>query len=272
MVKVNGFMNSRWSGRMGNTIFRTVRGQIIASEEPQKTDAVLAATRMPTSVARQNVFGLISRYASMHSADIKASFDKTKLGSARNYFMQLNYSALEVAFASLTLDASDSEIEKAVKDYAEKNPFSIVRVRRTGYPRVYLSGEWSSDDNPVEIITVTPARVTSVVIGSESYSSSSTLSAAALTSGQTIRINGSNLDGAGIKLYIGGTEGTSNQEALSAAKNVADVIDITSQTSAQIAGTLKTAATSAVHLLVAQNSNILFHIDTIVGGGEDPLG
>ncbi|MBD9092343.1 MAG: hypothetical protein EGQ20_07430 [Bacteroides oleiciplenus] len=87
----------------------------------------------------------------MHAASIKVSFNTTKYGSARNYFMQVNYAALKSALSELTASASDAEIEAAVKTYATANPTEIYRVRRNGYPNVYLKGEWKSSDDPEEV-------------------------------------------------------------------------------------------------------------------------
>lgn len=138
----------------GNVTFRTVRGRTIMSEKIAPSEG----TRVPGQAmpARNALFGFITRYARMHAADINASFNQTKYGSQRNYFIKLNYVALSAAFETLLEDPyddiTDTMIENAVTTYATSNPTSIYRVRLSGYPDVYLSGAWKSSENP------TPAK------------------------------------------------------------------------------------------------------------------
>lgn len=155
MAIVNGYQNSRWRKSVGNVTFRYTRGRIIASEKIQE-----ATTRVPTSfqTQRQFVFGLINRFSRAHAADINMSFDKSKYGSERNMFFRLNYAALGDALLPLyetsggNLDQiSDAQIEEAVTDYATDNPTRIYRVKKAGFPTKYLSGEWSSTDNPISV-------------------------------------------------------------------------------------------------------------------------
>ena len=143
----------------GNVTFRTVRGRTIMSEKV----AERPITRAPGEAMSRYpyMFALINRYANLHKADIGVSFDKTKYGSERNNFFKSNYSALCEAFADLyssTPDpdqVTDTEIEAAVTTYATTNTSAIYRVKKSGYDVVYLSGEWSTDDNP-EPIPSTP--------------------------------------------------------------------------------------------------------------------
>lgn len=138
------------SGRIGNTYLRTVRGRTLQCWMPNSNKV---ATRTEAAIARQTTFGLCTRFAKLHANSIKVSFNTTKYGSARNYFMKINYDALKSAFAELSASASDAAIETAVKTYATANPTEIYRVRRNGYPNVYLSGEWKSSDDPEEAPT-----------------------------------------------------------------------------------------------------------------------
>lgn len=155
MAIVNGYQNSRWRKSVGNVTFRYTRGRIIASEKIQE-----ATTRVPTSfqTQRQFVFGLINRFSRAHAADINMSFDKSKYGSERNMFFKLNYAALGDALLPLyetsegNLDqVTDDQIEEAVTDYATDNPTRIYRVKKAGFPVKYLSGEWSTTDNPISV-------------------------------------------------------------------------------------------------------------------------
>lgn len=140
---------------MGNVTYRTVRGRTIGSQKV----ANRPLTRAEDVSLQQFVFGLINRYMTLHAADIQVSFNKTKYGSERNYFVKINFPELRAAFTSLyrsgqtSVDAiSDAQIEAAVLAYVQNNPTSIYRVRKSGFPVVYLTGEWLSEDNPIEVV------------------------------------------------------------------------------------------------------------------------
>lgn len=202
MAKVSGFMNSRWSGKVGNVCFRTQEGQVIAAEMPKKKDP--AITKLPGVVERETVFGLISRFSKAHAASIDVSFNDVKLGTPRNYFMKVNYPGLKAALASLTADATDAQIEAAVADYATDNPTAIYRVKKNGVPTVYLTGEWDDDANPTTgTVTLGGTRL---VAGA---------AAPALTTGQTLSIVGTGLSGA-IVLVTADSLGGSTTEQPSA--------------------------------------------------------
>ena len=140
-------------GSVGNMTYRVVRGRTISSERITERPA----TRGIGSGSVQNaLFGMVAMYADAHATDIQVSFNKTQYGSQRNYFMKLNFGALRTALLSLastaklngflpTIDA----IESAVSDYATANPTKIIRVKLAGFEKKFLTGPWSSEDNPV---------------------------------------------------------------------------------------------------------------------------
>lgn len=98
---------------------------------------------------------MISMYMQAHASDIDVSFNKTKYGSQRNYFYKKNNRALALALTQLVANAMAngypqlSEIETAITTYATANPTAILRVSLQGFDNVYLTGEWSSNDNPI---------------------------------------------------------------------------------------------------------------------------
>lgn len=139
---------------MGNVTYRTVRGRTLGSQKV----APRPLTRAQDVSLQQFVFGLVSRFMTNHAADIMVSFNQTKYGSERNYFAKVNFPALRMALRPLynagvtsVDDVSDAQIEQAISTYATANPQAIYRVKRSGYEVVYLSGEWSSEDNPEEV-------------------------------------------------------------------------------------------------------------------------
>lgn len=159
MAIVKSIFIGKASKSAGGGTFRTVRGRTILSEKRSSSGA---ATRGETGeTIYQFNFALISRYISLHRADINVSFDTTKYGSCGNYFYKTNRYALEQAFADLyTPDGSSSITNKVIEDsvvaYAKENPTNIYRVRKTGCTTKYLIGEWKSEDNPSGSITPTP--------------------------------------------------------------------------------------------------------------------
>lgn len=135
-------------GSLGIITYRTVRGRTIGS---QKRGGVDPSTRAEGDTLTQFVFGLMARYASARSEDIKNAFSETKYGSARNAFMKLNYNPFVKALSPLYqtgMKASyitDEELDNAVHTYAAANPMEIVRAKLDGEPIVYLSGVWDSN-------------------------------------------------------------------------------------------------------------------------------
>ena len=151
IVRSIGVGKSR--GSVGNMTYRVVRGRTISSEKVGERPS----TRGVGSGSVQNaLFGMVAKYADAHASDIQVSFNKSQYGSQRNYFMKLNFGALKIALLSLAATAkamgalpSLDEIETAVSDYATNNPTKIIRVKLAGYDMKYLTGVWSSEDNPV---------------------------------------------------------------------------------------------------------------------------
>lgn len=179
----------------GNLTFRVVRGRTIASEKIGPRPITRADGALTEA---EFMFSLISIFASMHATDINLSFNKTKYGSARNSFMKLNYAGLKAAFLPLFAqnpDATvhtDAAIEEAVTTYATANPTVIYRVKKAGADPIYLTGAWSSDQNPTEKFSGT---VTALSIGGKSITEGG--DGVALTNGTAVDviISGSDLSG-----------------------------------------------------------------------------
>ena len=151
MAIINSLGIGRGKKSAGNLTYRTVRGRCIASQKQEKRGPVKGAY----SIA-QATFSLVSTFMRAHAADIDVSFDKTAYGSARNNFYKTNKSALAAALATLANEyayaknkADITAIDAAIASYAQTNPKAIVRVKLSGFDTVYLTGAWSSVDNPV---------------------------------------------------------------------------------------------------------------------------
>lgn len=141
---------------MGNVTYRIVRGRTIGSQKRAATGST-ATTRGDGAVMsrQQALFGMTSMYMQAHASDIDVSFNKSRYGSQRNYFFRMNRKALFAALGSLAVTTMNqgypslADIESAITSYATENPTAIYRVKLSGFEPVYLSGAWSSDDNPV---------------------------------------------------------------------------------------------------------------------------
>lgn len=151
MAIVNSLGVGRGRKSAGNLTYRTVRGRCIASQRREKTGNPSGIISLA-----QATFSIISTFIRTHASDIDVSFNKSMYGSARNNFYKKNKSALAAAVASLASAYSASknkpsatEIDAAVAAYAQTNQSAIIRVDLAGYDIVYLTGAWSSDDNPV---------------------------------------------------------------------------------------------------------------------------
>lgn len=151
MAIVNSLGIGRGKKSAGNLTYRTVRGRCIASQRREKMGAQSGAP----SIA-QAKFSLISTFMRAHASDIDVSFSKSTYGSQRNNFYRKNKSGLEAALQALASTYSSTnekpsvaEIDEAIATYAQSNPTAIIRVYLSGFDTVYLTGAWSSDDNPV---------------------------------------------------------------------------------------------------------------------------
>lgn len=151
MAIVNSLGVGRGRKSAGNLTYRTVRGRCIASQRREKTGNPSGNISLA-----QATFSLISTFIRAHASDIDVSFNKSTYGSSRNNFYRKNKSALAAAVASLASAYSASknkpsatEIDAAVAAYAQQNQSAIIRVDLAGYDIVYLTGVWSSDDNPI---------------------------------------------------------------------------------------------------------------------------
>lgn len=157
MAIINSVFIGRAKKSAGNATFRTVRGRTIASQKVAKK-----GTQNGMHSSNQYALACISRFASLYASDINLSFDPTTYGSSRNAFFKLNYAAMKKAINPLYVDSlkhgadkipADSEIIAAIETYAAANPTAIYRVKKHGLEAVYLTGAWSSEDNPSEEAT-----------------------------------------------------------------------------------------------------------------------
>lgn len=172
MAIINSLAIGRARKSAGNITYRTVRGRCIASQKVST-----AGTRVTTLSLTQAFFSLVNTFMQLHATDIDVSFNKSKYGSRRNYFFTKNKSALHAALTPLMtqyissgMKPSAADIDTAVGDYATENPNEIYRVSLTGFDPVFMTGPWTSDDNPVSgggVNTLGTGTVTATISGAD---------------------------------------------------------------------------------------------------------
>lgn len=156
MARIYSHSESRAKGSVGLTTYRTVRGRVIQSQKiapwDPAIDKVGGATRWNERTA---LLGLISLWQSNHAQSIKNSFNRTKNGSQRNYFMKRNYAALRMALNELAIEYAATKvapdmtaIEDAIGAYAALHPMTIYRVKKTGHDIVFLANNWDDANDP----------------------------------------------------------------------------------------------------------------------------
>lgn len=200
MAKIYSHSESRAKGSVGMTTYRTVRGKVVQSQKISPWDpaveAVGAATRWNERTA---LLGIISLWASAHRQSVINSFNRTKNGSQRNYFMKKNYAGLKAAFYDLSIAYAASKvaptiqaIEDALGAYAALHTNTIYRIKKSGYDIVFLSNNWNDADDPVA-----PAVVTSMnyILDDDYNLLSVSLIGSGLSTSIALSLDGAPLDG-----------------------------------------------------------------------------
>jgi len=241
----------------GMITYRSVRGRLIASQKRQGSDASKAAAYSNEGLlnVRCSNFAMINLFIAAHRNSINNSFDKTKFGSQGNHFYKVNRVPLEAAlisFAQAGGVATLAQIEGAIATYAQSHPNEILRIKKAGYDKVYLSGAWDDAQDPV----AEPILSTMNVSINEQYQ---------LTS---VAVTGSNLNAA-MKAYVGnvmisgswnidtyGTSGTftpSVQSKINGTQNVSVKWNSATLMSRQVSGDQTPAVTSIELTLSGRN-------------------
>lgn len=255
MAIINSMGVGRARKSMGNVTYRTVRGRTIGSQRVQAGGAV---TRVPTSgqSARRSIFSMISRFAALHSSDIKVSFDRTRYGSERNYFMRVNYDALRAALLNLRAEATDEEISSAIAVYAQNHPTAIYRVKRAGMPVEYLTGEWVTTSNPA---------TGQVYVGGVVKANG--IDAFQLHTGDTIVIVGNNLSGA---LSLVGTNTNGGSTTVYSETTAFDNVE---KSDVQYSATVKAAVNNVYAVQIKVGATVIASYRNSTGNQEEnPLG
>ena len=157
-------VSSNWGpirGKVGDMVFRQHRGHTICyMYTPPRKSYKPTRSQQLTRV----LFGLMIRYATMHSRTIAKCFEKNVRLHQRDNFLRLNNKALREALTPLAEFQIDGyyptaqQIEQAVSAYAKEHPTQIIIARLKGFEPVYLEGDWpevvtlrEKKKNPTEV-------------------------------------------------------------------------------------------------------------------------
>lgn len=162
MAKVYSHSESRAKGSVGMTTYRYVRGKVVQSQKIAPWDPAVEqvgnATRWNERTA---LLGLISLWCSAHAQSVINSFNRTKGGSQRNYFMKKNYAPLRMALNELAIEYAATKvapdliaIEDAIGAYAALHPNTIYRIKKSGYDIAFLANNWDDADDPAKPVLI----------------------------------------------------------------------------------------------------------------------
>lgn len=168
MAKVYSHSESRAKGSVGMTTYRYVRGKVVQSQKIAPWDPAVEqvgnATRWNERTA---LLGLISLWCSAHAQSIINSFNRTKGGSQRNYFMKKNYAPLRMALNELAIEYAATRvapdlvaIEDAIGAYAALHPNTIYRIKKSGYDIAFLANNWDDADDPAKPVLIDSMNTT----------------------------------------------------------------------------------------------------------------
>lgn len=208
MAKVYSHSESRAKGSVGMTTYRYVRGKVVQSQKIAPWDPAIEqvgnATRWNERTA---LLGLISLWCSAHAQSIINSFNRTKGGSQRNYFMKKNYAALRMALNDLAIEYASTKvapelvaIEDAIGAYAALHPNTIYRVKKSGYDIVFLANNWDDADDPAKPALIDTMQATLDV---DYQLTKVIMTGSNLSQAIKMRLAGANLDGSMV-ITLGG--------------------------------------------------------------------
>ena len=208
MAKVYSHSESRAKGSVGMTTYRYVRGKVVQSQKIAPWDPAIEqignATRWNERTA---LLGLISLWCSAHAQSIINSFNRTKGGSQRNYFMKKNYADLRMALSDLAIEYASTKvapelvaIEDAIGAYAALHPNTIYRVKKSGYDIVFLANNWDDADDPAKPALIDTMQTT---LDSDYQLTKVIMTGSNLSQALKMRLAGANLDGT-MTITLGG--------------------------------------------------------------------
>jgi hypothetical protein len=106
--------------------------------------------KTPAALKRQAIFKMVQMHLNYHLRTIRQTFTPVGNSSARNRYYSVNGKSLTKALNGLAEryvageEVTISDVEAAISAYAAENQEAIVIAQKTGYGKVYLTGDWPS--------------------------------------------------------------------------------------------------------------------------------
>jgi hypothetical protein len=174
------------TGTIDGITYVTRNGVTYARTTPTMPKSVF---KTPAALKRQAIFKMVQMHLSYHMRTIKQTFTPKVNSTSRNRYYTVNGKALTKALSGLAEryvageEVTISDVEAAISAYAAENQEAIVIAQKTGYGKVYLTGEWpstitlraTSGDSTMVIVvaengvttTISPDGTTTVSDGNE---------------------------------------------------------------------------------------------------------
>jgi hypothetical protein len=161
------------SGTIDGITYVTRNGVTYARTAPTMPKSVF---KTPAALKRQAIFKMVQMHLAYHLRTIKQTFTPKVNSSPRNRYYSVNGKSLTKALDTLAEryvageEVTINDVEAAICAYAAENPRAIVIAQKSGYGKVFLTGDWpstitlraNSGDNTV-IIVVAENGVTTTI-------------------------------------------------------------------------------------------------------------
>ena len=135
------------SGTIDGITYVTRNGVTYARTAPTMPKSVF---KTPAALKRQAIFKMVQMHLAYHLRTIKQTFTPKVNSTPRNRYYSVNGKSLTKALGTLAEryvageEVTINDVEAAICAYAAENPRAIVIALKSGYGKVYLTGDWPS--------------------------------------------------------------------------------------------------------------------------------
>ncbi len=165
MAKISQIGPGRKTSGTIDGITYVTRGDVTYARTLPKQPSRMFNT--PEAKKRQAIFKFAHMHMMYHLGTIKKTIDPEGFFSSSNHYYKLNGKALSAALSSLAEryiageDVTITDIEAAISSYAAEHPTSITIAAKSGYDKVFLTGEWP---NKIVLKAQTADSSTTIII------------------------------------------------------------------------------------------------------------
>ena len=140
-------LGRKTSGTIDGITYVTRNGVTYARATPNMP---ASAYKTPAALKRQAIFKMVQMHLNHHLRTIRQTFTPMGNGTPTNRYYSVNGKSLSKALDSLANryvsgeEVTIDDVETAINAYASENPRGVVIAQKSGYGKVYLTGEWPS--------------------------------------------------------------------------------------------------------------------------------